>query len=76
MSAVIVLTAEQADAVRGLSTVAPHAALEPVPLADGRFMLPVEVLSDPAHADKRDLLAPLPQAELADLPLIPSAEED
>lgn len=70
------LTAEEADAVRGPSTVAPHAALDPVPLADSRCMLPVEVLDDPAHTDARAVLATLPRAELTDLPLIPSAEED
>lgn len=45
----IILTKEEADKVRGITT--PGHALDPVPLADGvSFILPLEVLSDPAHA--------------------------
>ena len=45
----IILTKEEADKVRGITT--PGHALDPVPLADGAsFILPLEVLSDPAHA--------------------------
>lgn len=59
----IILTAEQAETVRG-ETVAGH-VLEPVPLADGTFVLPEAVLSDPAHAQWHDLLAGLPVRDVA-----------
>lgn len=60
----IVLTAEQAEAVRGPT--GPGAALDPVPLADGEtWALPPSVLSDPAHAQHHDTLAALPQREIA-----------
>ena len=56
----IVLTAEQADAVRGVT--GQGAALEPVALADGvTFALPEAVLSDPAHTEHRDYLLGLPR---------------
>lgn len=54
----IILTAEEADQVRGLSS--PGAALEPRDLGDGRFVLPLEVLDDPAHAEKWETLATFP----------------
>jgi len=56
----IVLTASEADAVRGASGAG--AALEPVALADGvTFVLPEAVLTDPAHAAHRDYLLGLPR---------------
>lgn len=55
----IILTAAQADKVRGITSEG-H-ALEPVPLKDGTFMLPPEVLDDPAHAAFADMLKALPQ---------------
>lgn len=56
----IVLTAEQAEEVRGPT--ATGAALEPVSLADGvTFVLPEAVLSDPAHAERRAMLESLPR---------------
>lgn len=54
----IVLTAEEADQVRGISS--PGAALEPRDLGDGRFVLPPEVLTDPAHDDKWETLRGFP----------------
>lgn len=54
----IILTANQADQVRGL-TVKGH-ALAPRPLANGTFALPVSVLTDPAHAKRWALLKTLP----------------
>lgn len=60
----IVLTASEADAVRGAT--AAGAALEPVALADGvTFVLPEAVLSDLAHADKHNILLALPRREIA-----------
>jgi hypothetical protein len=47
----IVLTAEQADRVRGRTS--PWTALDPVALTDGKtFALPGRVLRDPAHQSK------------------------
>ena len=56
----IILTTEDADKVRGISPTKGFAALDPVPLKDGTFMLPDEVLTDLAHADVKDFLAGLP----------------
>lgn len=68
MSRVILLTAEQAASVVGPSRDAPDlAALQPVALSDGRYILGVEVLDDPLHAEDRAFLAGLPQAEAEDI---------
>jgi hypothetical protein len=63
MSTMIVLTAEEATAVRGPSASVEHAALMPVELEDGRYVLPVEVLDDPAHDEHHDMLVALPTAD-------------
>lgn len=64
MSAVILLTAAQAAQVRGPSDEAPtRAALQPVALTDGRFILGVEVLADPLHAEDHALLSTVPQVD-------------
>lgn len=63
MSAAIFLTAEEADTVRGLSPLKDGHALIPVATNDGRFMLGVGVLDDPAFAYARDFLSTLPQGE-------------
>ena len=61
----IILTAEQADHVRGMDT--PGAALMPALLADGvTYVLPESVLTDPAHVAKHDYLAALPVRNVAD----------
>lgn len=65
----IVLTTEEAAKARGRSPKDGGHALDPVPLADGRFILGEEVLDDPAHADVRAFLARLPQEEIGNLPL-------
>ncbi len=65
----IVLTAQEADKVRGRSPKDATAALAPVALKDGRFFLGEEVLDDPAHDDVRDFLASLPREPLEKLPL-------
>lgn len=70
----IVLTAEDADKVRGRSPKDRGAALDPVPLKDGRFMLGEQVLDDPAHEDARDFLAALPREPIEKLPVY--QEED
>jgi hypothetical protein len=66
MATVILLTAAQADQVRGPSTEFPtFAALAPIALTDGRCYLGVEVLADPAHAEAAAFLAGLPHADFA-----------
>ena len=68
MATVILLTSEQANTVRGPSAEFPSmAALQPIALTDGRFILGVEVLTDPAHAEDHDYLAALPQVDFATL---------
>lgn len=59
MARFIVLTAEQAAAVRGVSPVAPWAAIEPIALDDGNYILNEEVLTDPAHNSKTRTLTAL-----------------
>lgn len=48
MDEFIILTKEEANAVRGDTS--PWTRLEPFEMKDGTFILPVSVLSDPAHA--------------------------
>lgn len=72
MSDVIILTAAEADAVRGMST--PIAAIEPVALKDGTFMLGVEVLADPAHKAHWGVLTKLPQKDSDDPAFAPMLE--
>lgn len=59
----IILTKEQADAVRGETT--PGHALQPIEQEDGSFFLPARVLDAPEHASKRVLLVDLPRADFA-----------
>jgi hypothetical protein len=76
MTTLILLSAEDAGAVRGPSATVEGAALEPIALTDSRFILPIAVLDDPAHAAHRELLAGLPTADLADIvALLPSSDE-
>lgn len=66
MATIILLTAAQATQVRGPSSEAPNfAALMPVTLTDGRFILGVEVLTDPLHAEHAAFLSTLPQADFS-----------
>ena len=59
----IILAADAAAAVRGISS-AGH-SLEPLLLADGvTFVLPADVLADPGHASRYDILGALPQREV------------
>lgn len=73
MAKFILLTAEQADHVRGPSTVAPSAALEPIERQGRVFILGVVVLTDPAHAALHDYLEALPQLD-SDDPAFPGAD--
>jgi hypothetical protein len=58
----ILLTKEQADKVRGRHGV--YSALDPIPIKDGFFMLPVDVLKDPEH---REVLEELIKCESAEI---------
>lgn len=58
----IILTADEAAKVRGQSPTRSWAALEPVLLKDGTFMLPEDVQDDLAHFDAHVLLATFPRA--------------
>jgi len=69
MTDALILTAEEADKVRGRSPKDAGCAIDPRPMKDGRFILGAEVLDDPAHEDVRDFLASLPRAEIEKLPL-------
>lgn len=70
----IILSANEAGSVSGPSTETPAlAALQPIALTDGRFILGDEVLSDPAHAEHLAFLSTLPKADLATItPLLPA----
>src|SRR5262245_9418574 len=59
----IVMTPAQADLVRGLSI--PGHALAPVLLDDGTFILPLEVLNDPAHAALKSVLEGFPKSAVS-----------
>lgn len=76
MATFIILTAEQADQVRGASDVTPSAALAPVERQGGLFILGVGVLTDPAHAAHREYLAALPQLDSADPHFPPTIEQE
>lgn len=65
MAGFIILTAEQAAAVRGVSPVAKWAAIEPIVLEDGSFILNDEVLTDPAHNSKTRALTALTKYDRA-----------
>jgi hypothetical protein len=73
MASVILLSADDAAHVRGMSDETPLASLQPLPLTDGRFYLGVEVLADPAHAEFHDYLSALPQVDYSEIAsLVPS----
>lgn len=59
---VITLTAEQANALRGVYN--NIAALEPVAIGDGRYFLPLAVLEDVNFSEVHDELAALPVEEI------------
>jgi len=66
MAMFIILSASQADYVRGPSASTPSAALAPVERAGSVFILNADVLDDPAHAAHHDYLAALPQIDITD----------
>jgi hypothetical protein len=71
----VILTAVEADQVRGPSAVTPAAALNPIPRQAGKFILPIAVLSDPSHAAHWEFLGALPQLDLGD-PAFPGEIEE
>lgn len=70
MSNFIILTAAQANQVRG-PTIAPG-FLDPIEHEGGWYILPAAVLDDPLHAQHRDFLLEAPQLDTAD-PSFPAA---
>lgn len=69
MTEVLALTADEAEKVRGFSSIKAGHALNPAPLQDGRFILGLRVLDDPAHQDAWEFLRSLPRGSLEKLPL-------
>lgn len=61
----IILNADDAGLVRGISPIDNGCALSPFALRDGSYILPVEVIDDPAHADVKVLLSGLPTRSVA-----------
>lgn len=70
MTAFIILNSAEADRVRGPTT--PPAALDPIERQGSTFILPVAVLSDPAHAMHHAFLEALPTLTPDD-PAFPAA---
>lgn len=66
MTSFIILTAEQAAEVRGLSETIAAFGLNPVERVGDVFILNVAVLNDPVHAAHRDYLAALPTIDISD----------
>jgi hypothetical protein len=58
----ILLTKEQADKVRGRHGT--YSKLDPMVIADGRFILPIEVLTDPEHKEVFNSLGECKYAEI------------
>lgn len=58
----LILTEGQADSVRG--TYNEIASLEPVPIGDGRYFLPLAVLNDPNFAEVHEVLSSFPIEEV------------
>jgi hypothetical protein len=60
----IILTRSEAEYVLGVSPTHGYAALEPVPLPSGEYILPEDVLADPANTDVKNFLNTLPKREI------------
>lgn len=74
MARFIILTAEQADQVRGPSASDPWATLDPVERQGGKFILGLRVLTDPAHEAHWEFLGALPQLDTSDPAFPPEIE--
>lgn len=66
MATFILLTAEQADDVRGPSISTQAAALNPIERQGGTFVLGLDVLTDPAHMVHREVLSGLLRLDSGD----------
>jgi len=66
METFIVLTAGQADHVRGPSISTQAAALNPIERQGGTFVLGIDVLTDPAHLVHREVLSGFPRLDSGD----------
>lgn len=75
MTEVIILSAVEAEKVRGRSPKTGEAALDPVPTKDGRFYLGLNVLDDPAHEDVWGFLRSMPRVLLEKLPRFSGGED-
>jgi hypothetical protein len=62
----IILNRAEAEYVLGLSPVTAHgaSALEPAPLPAGEYLLPEDVMADPANVDVEPFLASQPTREI------------
>jgi hypothetical protein len=60
----IIMTLDEAEYVLGPSPTVEHSALEPAPLPSGEYVLPEEVIPDPANADVKQFLEGLPVREV------------
>lgn len=76
MTEVLVLTAEDAEKIRGRSPSKSDYILSPRPLKDGRFILGRGALDDPAHEDVHGFLASLPREPLEKLPIYTEADTE
>lgn len=74
MAMFILLTAGEADFVRGPSAVTSAAALNPIERQGGVFILGVAVLSDPAHAAHWEFLGNLPHLDSGEPDFSPAPE--
>ncbi len=63
MAMFIFLTAEQADLVRGPSTIKSYSSLNPIERQDGVFILGINVLDDITHQEHWEYLNTLPQLD-------------
>lgn len=60
----IILTALERGQVLGISPTHSYAAIDPIPIKDGTFMLSEEAISDCCHADVKSFLETLPTREV------------
>lgn len=66
MGLFIILEAVEADQVHGPSATDPMSALNPIERQGGKFILPVAVLTDPAHEAHWEFLGTLAKLDSGD----------
>jgi hypothetical protein len=64
------LSQTDAAKVRGISPTNTHAALDPNPLKDSTYIVPEDVVADPAHGDIKTFLLSKPTIKDGDAALI------